>query len=134
MAYGEQGVVSFINDRFRTCLTLCKDEFSTYDAEDNNYIAEIKIRDKYYDTKMIEALKMFSNYQLSQKKIKDFIYIVKDPKAIYVFNISKVIDTLVKDKIIALKCPETTVFSKNKKIIKYSYGLKESLAEKIIRL
>jgi hypothetical protein len=134
MAYGEQEIISFINNRFYTCLTLCKDEFSTYDAEDNNYIAEIKIRDKYYDTKMIEALKMFSNYQLSQKKSKGFIYIVKDPKAIYVFNINKIINTLVKDKIIALRCPETTIFGKNNKIIKYSYGLKESLAEKIIKL
>ena len=52
MAYGEQGIVEFINDMFDTYLILSNDEFSTYDAEDNNYIAEIKIRDKYYDAKI----------------------------------------------------------------------------------
>lgn len=133
MAYGEQGIVEFINDMFDTYLILSNDEFSTYDAEDNNYIAEIKIRDKYYDTKMIEALKLFSNYQISQKKGKNFIYIVKDPKAIYVFNISKIIQTVVKQDIIPLECPETTIFKKHNKITKYSYGLEEYLAEKIIK-
>ena len=68
MAYGEEGVVNLINKRFNTRLVLSENEFSTYDAEDENYIAEIKIRNKYYDTKMIEALKLFSNYQISQNK------------------------------------------------------------------
>lgn len=133
MAYGEEGVVSLINKRFNTRLVLSENEFSTYDAEDENYIAEIKIRNKYYDTKMIEALKLFSNYQISQNRDKIFIYIVKDPKAIYVFNISKIIGTLVRGKITPLKCPKTTMFGKDKKIVKYSYELKEFLAEKIIK-
>lgn len=134
MAYGEQGLIDFINNSFNTSLRLSDNEFSTYDAESNNYLAELKIRNKYYDTKMIEALKLFSNYQASQIKGKDFIYIVKDPKAIYVFNISKIIDTVVGGDVVVLNCPKTTLFKHKNKIKKYSYILKESLAEKIIKL
>ena len=66
----EKSTIDFINSNYGTNLILCKDSFSSYDAEDSNYIVEIKNRRKYYSDKLIECIKMFKNYQLSQLKDK----------------------------------------------------------------
>lgn len=127
----EQSTIDLLNSRFGTNLNLVNDEFSSYDADDENYIAEIKNRRKYYSDKLIECYKLFSNYQQSQLKNKQFIYVVTDDKGLYVFNITKNIDTILNSKPIALMCPKTTDFNRNEKIIKYSYVLPESIAVKM---
>ena len=129
--FTEESTVKFINDKVGTELVLKSDEFSSYDAEDINYIVEIKNRRKYYPTKLIEASKLFSNYQKSQIKGKSFLYVVTDDKGFYVFNITKNMKNIVNVLPIPLDCPITTDFSTNIIIKKYSYVLNEDLSTKL---
>ena len=127
----EQSTIDFINNNYGTKLILNKDKFSSYDAEDDIYIVEIKNRNSYYSTKIIEANKLFSNYQKSQIKDRIFLYVVTDEKGIYVFNINKNIDIIVKSGLNKTSCPINTDFGNKRKIIKYAYNLTESISTKI---
>ena len=127
----EQSTIDFINNNYGTRLILNKDKFSSYDAEDDNYIVEIKNRKTYYYTKIIEANKLFSNYQKAQIKDKIFLYVVTDEKGLYVFNINKNIDVIVKSGLNKTSCPINTDFGNKRKIIKYAFNLLESISTKI---
>ena len=127
----EQSTIELINRMSGTELTLCKGEFSSYDAEDSNYIVEIKNRRKYYNTKLIEASKLFVNFQKSQIKSKKFLYVVTDDKGVWVYNITNSIKVVVNLPLKAIDCPMSTDFNKTNKIIKYSYVLPEDMAIKL---
>jgi len=127
----EQSTIDVLNNRAETTLRLCSGGFSSYDAEDNNYIVEIKNRRVYYSEKLLEASKLFVNYQKAQIKGKDFLYVVTDDKGVWVYNISKNIETIVNMTVRAFTCPMTTDFSRNAKITKYSYVLPEFMAKLI---
>ena len=130
----ESSTVEILNIVSGTNLVLCKDEFSSYDAEDDNYIVEIKNRREYYEEKLIEALKMYSNFQKSQILGKSFLYVVTDEKGVWVYNITKLIDRIVKTSVKEFKCPMTTDFGRKTKIIKYSYILPEDMAIKLNKI
>jgi len=127
----EQSTIDLINKHSGTSLVLSDDKFNSYDAEDDDYIVEIKNRRKYYDKKLIEASKLFVNYQKSQIKCKMFLYVVTDESGVYIYNITKNIETIVRLSIKPIVCPMTTDFNKSHKILKYSYVLGESLSTKI---
>ena len=125
----EQSTIDFLNNKVGTKLSLVSDTYSSYDAIDNNYIVEIKNRRAYYKDKMIEAMKLYKNYQASQYSNKQFLYVVTDEKGVWVFNISKNIKSIVTMPLKGMECPKTTDFKCNDKIIKYSYVLPESIAK-----
>tara|TARA_R110000751_G_scaffold81441_1_gene164415 strand:- start:156 stop:554 length:399 start_codon:yes stop_codon:yes gene_type:complete len=125
----EQSTIDFLNNKVGTKLSLVSDTYSSYDAIDNNYIVEIKNRRAYYKDKMIEAMKLYKNYQASQYSNKQFLYVVTDEKGVWVFNISKNIKSIVTMPLKGMECPKTTDFKSNDKIIKYSYVLPESIAK-----
>ena len=127
----EQLTIDLINKSSGTLLVLCKDKYSSYDALDLNYIVEIKNRRKYYKEKLIEASKLFVNYQKAQIAGKKFLYVVTDEKGVWVYNVSNTIKLLVNLHIKGIECPMTTDFDKNDKITKYSYVLPEDIAIKI---
>jgi len=127
----EQSTIDLLNNIKGMNLSLASDTYSCYDAFDVNYIVEIKNRRKYYSDKIIEAMKMYRNYQEAQIKGKTFLYVVTDEKGVWVFNISKNISSIVKTPVKAFKCPKTTDFNDNGKIDKYSYELPESMAKHI---
>ena len=52
-----------------------EDQFSTYDAESDTYIVEIKSRDKEYSSWIIEKKKFESNLIASVETTKKFIYL-----------------------------------------------------------
>ena len=108
-------------------LRLVKDPYSTYDAEDNKRIVEIKNRATYYQDKTIECSKLFANYQKSQLKNKTFLYVVIDPQGLYVFNISEIIEQITVQPPVAIQMPRTTAFRNKNKITKYVYNLAENL-------
>ena len=112
-------------------LTAAADQFSPYDAEGVNYIVEIKNRRAYYKDKMLEAYKLFANYQQAQLKGKQFLYVVTDSEGIWVYNITKHIDTILQGSPKPLQCPAQTDFGNNTKITKYVFTLAESLATKL---
>lgn len=124
----ETETIELLNTKFDLRLVKADDKYSSFDAESAKFIVEIKNRRKYYETKVIEALKLFTNYQKSQLKDKEFLYIVEDPKGVWIFNISKNIKEVIKEGAQAVWQPRTTDFGCKDKIIKYSYLLKENLA------
>jgi hypothetical protein len=127
----EQSTIDFLNKFRRIDLKLVSNNYSCYDAYDYNYIVEIKNRRKYYSDKLIEAMKMYRNYQEAQIQGKTLLYVVTDDKGMWVFNISKNISSIVKTIPKAFKCPRTTDFNNDTKIYKYSYVLPESMAKHI---
>lgn len=124
----ELRTIGIINKNNPTRLRLVKDKHCSYDAEDDLHIVEIKNRRSYYTTKMIEAMKLFSNYQKAQLKNKFFIYVVTDEKGLYTFNISKHIDTIIASGLVKKEQPSKTDFKGGKTIIKYYYNLDEELS------
>ena len=125
----EQSTIDFLNNKVGTKLLLAEDLFNSYDAKDDNYIVEIKNRRAYYKDKMIEAMKLYKNFQASQYANKQFLYVVTDEKGVWVFNISKNIKSIVTMPLKGMECPKTTDFESNDKIIKYSYVLPELIAK-----
>ena len=127
----EQTTIELINKQFKTNLILVDYQFCDFDAEDENYIVEVKNRKEFYQDKLIECVKLFKNYQNSQIKNKDFLYIVTDLKGVYVFNISKNIDEITSTKMYKTIQPETTEFNSTKHINKFVYFLDTKLSKQI---
>ena len=127
----EKGTIDLINLASRTELNLCSDKFSSYDAEDDNYIVEIKNRREYYKDKLIEASKLYVNFQKAEILRKKFLYVVTDSEGIWVYNITNAMKVVVNLPIRAISCPMTTDFNRNDKITKYSYVLPEDMAVKL---
>ena len=127
----EQSTIDLINLVSKTKLVLCKDRFSSYDAEDDNYIVEIKNRRKYYKEKLIEAYKLYANFQKAEIAKKKFLYVVTDEEGVWVYNITNAMKVVVNLPIRPIECPMTTDFGKNDKITKYSYVLPEDMAIKL---
>jgi hypothetical protein len=127
----EQTTIELINKQFKTNLILVDYLFCDFDAEDENYIVEVKNRKEFYKDKLIECVKLFKNYQNSQIKNKDFLYIVTDIKGVYVFNISKNIDEITSTKMYKTIQPESTEFNSTKQINKFVYFLDTKLSKQI---
>lgn len=126
----ERGVIKYLNYKGLK-LKESFNQYNPYDAYDNNYIVEIKVRETYYEDKMLEAYKLFANYQQAQLSNKYFLYVVKDPRGTWIYNISKLIDTIISSEPVKIKCPAQTEFSNNKKIFKICYLLPDSMALQI---
>tara|TARA_R110001592_G_scaffold115784_1_gene316451 strand:- start:1361 stop:2056 length:696 start_codon:yes stop_codon:yes gene_type:complete len=84
----EQTICDWLNQQARTKLELTGEQYSSYDAEEDRYIAEIKIRGKHYDNCLIEYDKFNVNSEHSARTGKDFLYIVAVKPNIYVFNVT----------------------------------------------
>ena len=125
----EKSTIKFLNSKGLN-LIMAKNKFSYYDASDDNYIVEIKNRKKYYSDKLIESMKLYSNFQQSVIHNKKFLYVVTDEKGVWVFNISDHIDNIIKTPPKVLYLPKTTEFGNTDKIPKYCYNLIESIAKR----
>lgn len=125
----EQSTIDFLNSKVGTKLSLAGDIYNSYDASDDNYIVEIKNRRAYYKDKMIEAMKLYKNYQASQYSNKQFLYVVTDEKGVWVFNVSRNMKAIVVMPVKGIDCPKTTDFTSKDKIVKYSYVLPEIMSK-----
>ena len=126
--------IRLINQLYNLKLKPTRGKYDSYDAVDNMHIVEIKNRRSYYDTKMIEASKLFVNYQKAELADKAFIYVVTDPKAMYIFNITKNIDEIISQKLVYKMQPSTTDFKRKKDIRKHYYNLDEQMAKFIHKI
>lgn len=128
----EESTISFLN-KYGTNLVGASDQFSSFDAEDDNYIVEIKNRRAYYAIKVIECNKLYSNHQKAMLAGKEFLYVVTDERGVYIFNMTKNINELVTTtKPITLLVSATTDFKRSKKCNKYFYELPVKMS-KIIK-
>ena len=106
----EQSVCDWINKQTGTKFTLTGEQYSSYDAEEPRYIAEIKIRGKHYDDCLIEWDKYMANKGCSEIDGKDFLYIVVVSPNIYVFNITRLNNKKFNYKWESRKLPRNTAF------------------------
>ena len=128
----ELRIMNAVNAKAKTALEPHPDNYHFYDAEDNNYICEIKQRRKYYPTKMIENVKLLRCCKLAQDKGKQFLYVVEDQKGIFVFNCSKLIQDIADLKADSIDCPKNTDFGGSKtRVMKDTFNLPEKWATKL---
>ena len=95
-----------------------EDQFSTYDAESDTYIVEIKSRDKEYSSWIIEKKKFESNLIASVEKTKKFIYLTEYNKKIMTWNIHKLVRKGYDFRWTEQLMPQTTEFDNTKPITK----------------
>jgi hypothetical protein len=115
----EQSICDWLNQQARTKLKLTGEQYSSYDAEEDRYIAEIKVRGKHYDNCLIEYDKFNINSEHSDKTGKDFLYIVAVSPNIYVFNVTHLNKKEWNFQWENRKMPQNTAFGgENNKIIK----------------
>jgi len=86
--FSELSVTKTVNRESKREFRLIDNEFSRYDAEDADYIAEIKMRSSWYPDCLIEYDKYDANIRDAERRGKEFLYIVATREDIYVFNIS----------------------------------------------
>ena len=124
MRLEELEVINYLNDNFKLRLkTTSENSLADYDAYNNDYIVEIKCRNDYYNTKLIEVYKLTKNYQLAQLQRKKFLYVVKDKKGYSVFNITENICDILKLPFELKKMKHTTEFESGKWISKIIINL-----------
>ena len=85
----EKEVVYYLNKNSNREFKLVEDEYCRYDAEDDEYIVEIKVRNRWYQDCLIEYDKFDDNIGTSDSLGKDFLYVVATSEDIYVFNCTK---------------------------------------------
>lgn len=127
----ENKLIEWINKKTKLDLIPADDKYSSFDCYNDNYIVELKIRNKYYKDKLIEGCKLFNNYHKTLNNGKQFLYIVKDDKGVFVWNINKYIKKILMTEPAFLDCPKTTEFKNNSKLIKICYLLPESISSQI---
>ena len=88
MKIAEKEIIKSINKKFNVELIESHSPYMRYDAENNNYIVEIKKRHKYYEDTVIEFEKYCWNKEYSKLKNKEFLYVVQYLQIIYIFNIT----------------------------------------------
>ena len=124
MRLEELEVINYLNDNFKLRLkTTSENIVADYDAYNNDYIVEIKCRNDYYNTKLIEVYKLTKNYQVAQLQRKKFLYVVKDAKGYSVFNITDDIRDILKLPFELKKMQHTTEFESKKWISKIIINL-----------
>lgn len=107
-------------------LEWCGGGYDHYDAKGftpkgKECVIEMKFRNKYYETKMLEKYKYDKMMEMDKDIVK--LYFVNDPKANYMFWLNDI----VLAEPIELNCPSTTLWDQNKKP-KLVYLLEESQA------
>ena len=107
-------------------LKWCGGGYDHYDAKGktpngSNCVIEMKFRNKYYNTKILEKYKYDQIMALPDDVIK--LYFVDDPRANYLFWLNDLTIPGIKE----IECPSTTLWDQKKKT-KELYLLNESQA------
>ena len=107
----------------------CKDQFCSCDAEGDNYIVEIKSRDKEYRSWIIEKFKFEKNIVKSVETTKKFIYLTEYNGKIMTWNIHNLVKENYDFQWTKMPMPETTEFNANNVIPKIVGFLYEGKAK-----
>ena len=105
------------------------DPYSSYDAENERYIVEVKSRDKKYDSWIIERKKFDSNLLYSMNKNKMFVYLTEHKGKIMTWNIHNLLNSLYDFGWTKMELPATTEFDDKEKIQKEVGYLYEGVAK-----
>jgi len=105
-------------------LVECQDQFCFCDAESDNYIVEIKSRDKEYKSWIIEKSKFDKNIVKSVETTKKFIYLTEYKGKIMTWNIHNLVRKGYDFQWTEQLMPETTEFDNTNvitKVVGYLY-------------
>ena len=105
------------------------DPYSSYDAENERYIVEVKSRDKKYDSWIIERKKFDSNLLYSMNKNKMFVYLTEHNGKIMTWNIHNLLNSLYDFQWTEIPMPKTTEFEDTKTVTKVVGFLYEGVAK-----
>ena len=107
-------------------LKIPENDSSRYDAygltpKGKKCVVEMKFRNKYYETKMLEKDKYDALMEIDAEVVK--IYFVADTKGNYIYWLNN----LKMPKTVKKYCPDTTMWTK-KRLLKEVYLLTENMA------
>ena len=105
------------------------DPYSSYDAENERYIVEVKSRDKQYSSWAIEKKKFDSNIIKCMEKNKAFVYLTEYKGKIMTWNIHKLVRKGYDFQWTEIPMPKTTEFENTKTITKVVGFLYENVAK-----
>ena len=105
------------------------DPYSSYDAENERYIVEVKSRDKQYRSWAIEKKKFDSNIIKCMEKNKAFVYLTEYKGKIMTWNIHKLVRKGYDFQWTKIPMPQTTEFENTKTIKKVVGFLYEGVAK-----
>ena len=119
----ELKVFEAVAKRFKREIYPAINPYSRFDGEDDEYIYEIKYRDKYYDPTMIEFDKYSFNLLYAKNTNRDFIYCVglqlENCFIVHIFNLTTLTRRNYDFGWEWRKLPQTSHFDNNKKIDKF---------------
>lgn len=93
--------------------------YHRFDAYNENYIVEVKYRNKEYENYIIEFDKYAYNVMYSDLYKKKFLYVVGTPNDVYVFNITNLNKSGYNYKWEMRPMPKQTEFEQNWDINKF---------------
>ena len=105
------------------------DPYSSYDAENERYIVEVKSRDKEYRSWAIEKKKFDSNIVKCIETRKAFVYLTEYNGKIMTWNIHKLVRKDYDFQWTAIPMPKTTEFENTKTVTKVVGFLYEGVAK-----
>ena len=105
------------------------DRYSTYDAENKNYIVEVKSRDKKYRSWAIEKKKFDSNIVISVETGKMFVYLTEYNGKIMTWNRHNLVRKGYDFQWSPIPMPRTTEFEDTKTVTKVVGFLYEGVAK-----
>jgi hypothetical protein len=103
--------------------------YSSYDAENERYIVEVKSRDKQYKSWAIEKKKFDSNIVKCIETGKAFVYLTEYNGKIMTWNIHKLVRKGYDFQWTEIPMPKTTEFENTKTITKVVGFLYEGVAK-----
>ena len=105
------------------------DPYSSYDAENERYIVEVKSRDKQYRSWAIEKKKFDSNIDKAVETGKMFVYLTEYKGDIMTWNINNLVLTGYDFQWTKIPMPQTTEFEDTKTVTKEVGFLYEGVAK-----
>ena len=105
------------------------DPYSSYDAENERYIVEVKSRDKQYRSWAIEKKKFDSNIIKCMEKNKAFVYLTEYKGKIMTWNIHKLVRKGYDFQWSPILMPQTTEFNDTNTVTKVVGFLYEGVAK-----
>ena len=103
--------------------------YSSYDAENERYIVEVKSRDKQYRSWAIEKKKFDSNIIKCMEKNKAFVYLTEYKGKIMTWNIHKLVRKGYDFQWSPIPMPQTTEFNDKNTVTKVVGFLYEGVAK-----
>jgi len=85
----EQELLELVNETHKWELKKTAQTFCRWDAENEDYIVELKARSTHYPTQIIEYGKFDALMEESGKTGKEALYIASTPKLVMCFNITE---------------------------------------------